>query len=59
MTTDISKRKNVLWKQEDFDDEARVFYVGLTRAKRELHLIHPMHSAGYAIPNGDACSRAA
>lgn len=59
MTTDISKRKNMLWRQEDFDDEARVFYVGLTRAKRELHLIHPMRSAGYAIPNGDACSRAA
>lgn len=59
MTTDISKRKNLLWRQEDFDDEARVFYVGLTRAKRSLHLIHPMRSAGYAIPHGDACSHAA
>lgn len=59
MTTDISRRKNILWRQEEFDDEARVFYVGLTRAKRELHLIHPMKSAGYAIPNADACSTAA
>lgn len=59
MTTDISKRKQILWRQEEADDEARVFYVGLTRAKRELHLIHPMNSAGYAIPNSDVCSRVA
>jgi len=59
MTTDIPKHRTMLWRQEDFDDEARVFYVGLTRAKRELHLIHPMRSAGFAIPHGDACSRAA
>lgn len=32
------------------DDEARVFYVGLTRAKKELHLIHPMNGKGYPIP---------
>lgn len=32
------------------DDEARVFYVGLTRAKKELHLIHPMSGKGYPIP---------
>lgn len=32
------------------DDEARVFYVGLTRAKSELHLIHPMSGKGYPIP---------
>jgi superfamily I DNA/RNA helicase len=56
MTTDVPKRRNLLWRQADFDDEARVFYVGLTRAKKELHLIHPMHSAGFAIPHGDACS---
>jgi DNA helicase-2/ATP-dependent DNA helicase PcrA len=59
MTTDITKHRTMLWRQEDFDDEARVFYVGLTRAKKELHLIHPMRSAGFAIPHGDACSRAA
>lgn len=59
MTTDVPKRKSMLWRQEEFDDEARVFYVGLTRAKKELHLIHPMRSAGYAIPHGEACSPAA
>jgi DNA helicase-2/ATP-dependent DNA helicase PcrA len=32
------------------DDEARVFYVGLTRAKKELHLVHPMKGKGYPIP---------
>lgn len=32
------------------DDEARVFYVGLTRAKKELHLIHPMNGKGFPVP---------
>jgi superfamily I DNA/RNA helicase len=59
MTTDVPKRKSMLWRQEEFDDEARVFYVGLTRAKKALHLIHPMRSAGYAIPHGETCSPAA
>jgi superfamily I DNA/RNA helicase len=59
MTTDVPKRKSMLWRQEEFDDEARVFYVGLTRAKKALHLIHPMRSAGYAIPHGEACSAVA
>lgn len=52
LVTDVSNRKNLFWKQEDLDDEARVFYVGLTRAKKELHLIQPMFSPGYAVPHG-------
>ena len=52
LLTDISNRKNMFWKQEEIDDEARVFYVGLTRAKKELHLIQPMFSPGYSVPHG-------
>ena len=59
MTTDVPQRRNLLWRQEDFDDEARVFYVGLTRAKRNLHLIHPMKTKGFAIPHGEPCSAVA
>ena len=33
----------------EVDDEKRVFYVGLTRAKKELHLIHPMNSRGFPL----------
>jgi len=33
----------------ELDDEKRVFYVGLTRAKKELHLIHPMNSRGFPL----------
>lgn len=32
------------------DDECRTFYVGLTRAKQSLHLVHPMFSSGYSLP---------
>lgn len=52
LLTDSVKRNNSLWKKNEYneDDEARVFYVGLTRARRGLHLIHPMSSRGYDIP---------
>lgn len=33
----------------DEEDEFRVFYVGLTRAKSSLHLVHPMMSKGFNI----------
>ena len=39
-----------LYNDGYIDDEARVFYVGLTRATERLHLIHPMFSQGYSIP---------
>ena len=53
LLTDSVRRNNSLWKRNvyDEDDEARVFYVGLTRAKKSLHLIHPMVSKGYDIPH--------
>jgi DNA helicase-2/ATP-dependent DNA helicase PcrA len=53
LLTDGIRRNNSLWKKNvyDEDDEARVFYVGLTRAKKSLHLIHPMVSKGYDIPH--------
>tara|TARA_R110000824_G_scaffold15234_3_gene64205 strand:+ start:1469 stop:2980 length:1512 start_codon:yes stop_codon:yes gene_type:complete len=50
LITDISKRSNSRWSAVEQDDEARVFYVGLTRAKQTLHLIHPMHGSGYELP---------
>ena len=33
----------------DEEDEYRVFYVGLTRGKNNLHLVHPMMSKGFNI----------
>tara|TARA_R110000824_G_scaffold127293_2_gene287398 strand:- start:7359 stop:8879 length:1521 start_codon:yes stop_codon:yes gene_type:complete len=54
LLTDIVKRPYSMWRKNTFndDDEARVFYVGLTRAIEKLHLIHPIYSEGYIIPNG-------
>ena len=53
LLTDCVKHNYSLWKRKPYeeDDEARVFYVGLTRAKKSLHLIHPMMSQGYDIPH--------
>jgi len=50
LMTDVSKRSNSRWTSSEQDDEARVFYVGLTRAKQTLHLVHPMHGSGYDLP---------
>ena len=54
LLTDTKGRSNSQWRfsETEKDDEARVFYVGLTRAKQALHLVHPMYSAGYSIPHG-------
>jgi len=53
MLTDTMKRSYSMWRRFDnaHYDEARVFYVGLTRAIKNLHLIQPMYSQGYSIPN--------
>ena len=53
MLTDTMKRSYSMWRRFEnaHYDEARVFYVGLTRAIKNLHLIQPMYSQGYSIPN--------
>ena len=52
LLTDTMKRPYSMWRKLDHyeDDEARVFYVGLTRALKKLHLVHPMCSQGYSLP---------
>lgn len=52
LLTDVMKRPYSMWRKTDHyeEDEARVFYVGLTRALKELHLVHPMYSQGYNLP---------
>ena len=54
LLTDTSGRSNSQWRhtETEKEDEVRVFYVGLTRAKEQLHLVHPMYSAGYSLPQG-------
>ena len=54
LLTDTMRRPYSMWRKDDHqaEDEARVFYVGLTRAKNNLHLVHPMFSQGYTLPQG-------
>jgi len=53
LTTDSSGQMQSMWRKtmNQEEDEARVFYVGLTRAKHKLHFIHPMRTRGYLIPH--------
>lgn len=46
LLTDVPKKSNnsMANRLHTEDDELRVFYVGLTRAKSELHLIHPQNN---------------
>jgi DNA helicase-2/ATP-dependent DNA helicase PcrA len=52
LTTDSSSQTS-MWRKTMAadDDEVRVFYVGLTRAKSNLHLIHPMRTRGFNVPH--------
>lgn len=49
LLTDVKRSVKGMWRNDahQTDDEARVFYVGLTRSKNALHMIHPMGKAGY------------
>jgi DNA helicase-2/ATP-dependent DNA helicase PcrA len=51
LLTDTMKRPYSMWRKISGyeDDESRVFYVGLTRATKTLHLIHPMFSQGFVL----------
>mgnify|MGYP003676006074 CR=1 FL=1 len=53
LLTDNTGIPNSRWRQSanEWEDETRVFYVGLTRAKKNLHLIHPMFSEGFELPS--------
>ena len=46
--TDLS-RAGRIEMQRDPDDTNRVFYVGATRAKKELHVITPQKYGGFEI----------
>ena len=52
LLTETMKRPYSMWRKNNSfeEDEARVFYVGLTRSQQNLHLIHPMFSQGYPLP---------
>lgn len=51
LLTDGVRKNQGMWRSTSYeeDDEVRVFYVGVTRAKSSLHLIHPMMSRGFNI----------
>jgi DNA helicase-2/ATP-dependent DNA helicase PcrA len=51
LLTDSVRRNQGQWKRSMYEeeDELRVFYVGLTRSKNSLHLVHPMMSKGFNI----------
>jgi superfamily I DNA/RNA helicase len=46
--TDLTYRTQ-LGLEQDPDNEARVFYVGITRAKRNLYIVDPQEGHGYII----------
>ena len=48
LLTDLS-RKSQEAMERDSDDECRVFYVGATRAREQLHIIQPQRDGGFII----------
>jgi len=48
LLTDLS-RKSQEAMERDSDDECRVFYVGATRAREQLHIIQPQREGGFII----------
>lgn len=51
LLTDSVRKNQGQWRRSSYEeeDEYRVFYVGLTRSKQTLHLVHPMMSKGFNI----------
>ena len=48
LLTDLSKKANESM-EKDSDDECRVFYVGATRARNQLHIVQPQRQGGFII----------
>ena len=48
LLTDLS-RKSQEAMEVDSDDECRVFYVGATRARNQLHIVQPQREGGFII----------
>ena len=48
LLTDLS-RKSQEAMERDSDDECRVFYVGATRAREQLHIVQPQRDGGFII----------
>ena len=48
LLTDLS-RKSQEAMEKDSDDECRVFYVGATRARKQLHIVQPQREGGFII----------
>ena len=48
LLTDLSRKAQEAMEKNS-DDECRVFYVGATRARNQLHIIQPQRDGGFII----------